>query len=114
MLKRRAGEVLSGQSVDDLVDGLRGEFRVEFFDGGAQVTGQYNLGGVTASECAVGSEGFLIPGIDAVPAQHVVQMSGEGLLDQAVFAVDVGDGHWTLPISNSGRSLGIRRFVRPV
>ena len=36
---------------------------------------------------------FVIVRIDAVPAELVFQMLGEGLLDQAVFAVDVGECH---------------------
>jgi hypothetical protein len=36
-------------------------------------------------------EGFLVPGVDAFPAERIVQILGEGLLDQAILAVDVGD-----------------------
>ncbi len=36
---------------------------------------------------------FVVVRIDAVPAELAFQMLGEGLLDQAVFAVDVGECH---------------------
>ena len=36
-------------------------------------------------------EGLVVPGVDAVPAEHIMQILGKGLLDQAVLAVDVGD-----------------------
>ncbi len=39
------------------------------------------------------AEGLPVPGDDAVPAQRLFAMGGEGRLDQAVFAVDVGVGH---------------------
>ena len=46
-----------------------------------------------AAQRAVRAEGFLVPGIDALPAQRLFQMLGEGRLNQPVFAVDVGVGH---------------------
>ncbi|MEI9477964.1 MAG: hypothetical protein WCO26_15490 [Deltaproteobacteria bacterium] len=32
-------------------------------------------------------------GVDAFPSEHLLQMLGEGLLDQAIFAVNVGVSH---------------------
>ena len=37
------------------------------------------------------AEGLVIPCVDALPAQLVSQVIGEGLLDKPVLAVDVGD-----------------------
>ena len=38
-------------------------------------------------------EGLGVVGVDALPAEAVPQVVGEGLLDQTVFAVDVGECH---------------------
>ena len=37
------------------------------------------------------AEGLLVPGVDAVPAELLFQVPGEGGLHQKVFTVDAGD-----------------------
>jgi len=48
--------------------------------------------GVTP-EGASGAECFVVPGIHAFPPKFIFQVVREGLLHQAVLAVDVGQGH---------------------
>ena len=97
VLKRGAAEVLTGQFLDSLVYRLCRQLGIEPLDGCAQVAGEHHRFLIQPTQRAVRSEGLLVPGVDAVPAEYVVQVFGEGLLDQAVLAVDVGEGHPALP-----------------
>ena len=93
VLDQRAGEVVTGERADRVADDLGRQSGIEFDQCGAQVALEHGFAGVGAAQRAVRAEGFLIPGVDAVPTQHLFQMFGEGGLDQPVFAVDVGVGH---------------------
>ena len=48
--------------------------------GGAQVAGQHHLASVGPPERAGRAEGFVVPGVDALPAEDLVQMLGNGRL----------------------------------
>jgi hypothetical protein len=80
-----------------LVDRLLRQSRVEPFQRRPQIAHQHHLAFAGAPQrtriCTSGAEAFLVPGIDAVPAQHLFQMLGKGRLNQTVFAVDVGVSH---------------------
>jgi hypothetical protein len=43
-------------------------------------------------------EGLVVPGVDTVLAEHIMEILSKGLLDQAVLAVDVGDHCRTVPL----------------
>jgi len=58
-----------------------------------QVAHEHNLALISAAQCAGGTERFVIVGIYALSAERVVQMVSACLLNQPVFAVDVGESH---------------------
>ena len=59
----------------------------------AQVPHQYRLPLGCSPQRTSRTEGLLVPGVDAVPSQHLVQVLGERRLYQPVLAVDVGNCH---------------------
>ena len=50
-------------------------------------------------------EGLVVPGVDALPAEHLLQVSAKVCLHQPVFAVDVGVRHVVSSIRLSRRDL---------
>ena len=91
VLDERAGEVHPGQFLHGLFAGGFGELRVEALQGGAEVADENDFALAGATEGAGWAEGLFIVGVDAFPAEDTMQVVRKGLLDQAVFAVDVGD-----------------------
>lgn len=59
---------------------------------------------------SVPSKGLRVASVDALPANRPFAMSGEGLLDQPVFGIDVGVGH---AVSRSGRLSSMRDAQNP-
>ena len=88
VLHHRAADVVHGQVPHGVVDGGGWQLGVQPFQCRAQIAGQHRLLGIGAAEGAIGSEGLLVPGIDAVPAEHMFKMFGKGRLSQPVLAVD--------------------------
>src|SRR5262249_9422695 len=91
MLHQRPGKIHAGKVLNGL---LTSRLRQGVGESGTrrpQVTHYHHLTLAVAAKRAVRPEGLVVPGVDAVPAEHIVQILGEGLLDQAVLAVDVGD-----------------------
>ena len=56
-----------------------------------QVAFQNGIAFAVPAQRAVRTESFIVPGENAVPAQRIVEVVRECLLDQPVFAVDVGN-----------------------
>ena len=96
VLQQRARKVMARQLDDGVFNGRAWQLRVEFDQRRAQVAHQHHVALAGAAQRAGGAKSFLIPGIDAVPAQHLLQMLGKGGLHQTVFAVDVGVGHGSI------------------
>jgi hypothetical protein len=88
--------------MDELLDGLHtcrlGQIGVESSQRRPQVAPQHHLTLAVAAKRAMRPEGFLVPGVHAVPAEHIVQILGKGLLDQAILAVDIGDHYRAVPL----------------
>ena len=91
VLKQRAGEVDARQLLDGLLARRCRQVRVEPLQRRPQVAHQHHIPLGRAPQRALRPERLLVVGVDALPAEHLLQMLGEGLLDQPVFAVDVGD-----------------------
>ena len=95
VLDERAGEVHPGQFLNGLFARGFGEVRVEALQGGAEVAGEDDFALAGAAEGAGGAEGFVVVRVKAFPAEDIMQVIGKGLLDQAVFAIDVGCHAWS-------------------
>ncbi len=93
VLEQGARIIMVRQLGHRLVYRRRRQRRVELYQCGPQIEYQHHLALAGTAQRAVGTEGLLVPGIDALPAQHLFQVIGKGCLNQAVFAVDVGVGH---------------------
>ena len=93
VLDERAGEIDARQLLDGLLAGRFRDVRVQPRERRAQVAHQHDVPLGRATERAVRPEGLRVVGVDTLPAEHLFQMLGEGLLDQPVLAVDVGEGH---------------------
>ena len=76
---------------DGIFDGLRGQMAVDAEEGVAEVAGEDHFAGIGAAQGSGEAEGFLVPGVDAIPAELLFEVSGEGGLDEAVFGVDAGN-----------------------
>ena len=97
VLHHRAADVVRGEVPYYVVNGRGRQVGVEPLHRPAQVPGQHRFPGVGATEGAVRPEGLLVPGVDAVPAEHPFKMLGERRLHQPVFAVDRRYGHRVRP-----------------
>ena len=97
VLEQRPGEIALGQPRDGLFKGRRRQLWVEPPQRVPKVPLEHGLAGVRAPERAVRPERLLVPRIDTFPTQLVAQMLRKRLLDEPVFAVDVGVGHAELP-----------------
>jgi len=93
VLQQRARKIVMGEFGNGFFNGRRRQLRIELDQRSAQVAHQNRVALVAAAQCAVWAKGFLIPQIEAVPAQHRFQMLGKGGLHQSIFAIDVGVGH---------------------
>ena len=91
VLDEGAGEIHPGQFLHGLLAGGFGEVRVEALEGGAEVADEDDFALAVATEGAGRAERFVVEGVNALPAEGIMQVIGKGLLDQAVFAVDVSD-----------------------
>ncbi len=89
MLDEQAGEVHAGQIFDGLIAGGFRELGVKAFQGGAKVANEDDLALAGAGERAVWAERFVVESVDAFPTEDIMQAVREGLLNQAIFAVDV-------------------------
>jgi hypothetical protein len=93
VLDERAGVVDPDELLDRLLARLGRKIGIQPRDGRPQVPHQHHLALGCPAKGAVRPEGLGVVGIDALPAENLLQVVGEGLLDQPVFAVDVGQGH---------------------
>ncbi len=93
VLDKRAGEVDASDLLDRLFAGGFRKIRIQALQRRPQVTNQHDLALGGSPQRSMRPEGLRVVGVDAVPAKDLLQMVGEGLLDQPVFAVDVGEGH---------------------
>ena len=93
VLQQRARVIVVRQLGDGFVNRTGRQLRVEPGQRRPQVAHQHGIAFAGAAQRAIGAKGFLIPRVNAVPPQHLLQMPGKGGLYQAVFAVDVGVGH---------------------
>lgn len=91
VLEERAGEVDPRELLDRLLQRRFRQVAVEAGQRRTQVTNQHNLTFVRAAQGSVWPEGLRVVGVNALPSEHLLQMVGKGLLDQPVFAIDVGD-----------------------
>ena len=60
----------------------------------SEISGENDLLGVTAAECAIRSEGLFVPGVDVLPTEFTFQMFSKRRLYKPVFAVDASDCHY--------------------
>ena len=74
-----------------LLDRRDGDILVKPLQGSAEIADQHDFAFAGATERATGSEVLVGEGVNAFPAEHIAQMVGKRLLDQPVFAFDVGD-----------------------
>ncbi len=91
VLDQRAGEVHPRELLDGLIAGGVGQVGIEPQNGGAEVADEDDIPLAGAAQRAVGAEGLLVVGEDAVPAEDIMKMVGERRLDQPIFIVDVGN-----------------------
>ena len=103
VLYQRAADIEHRHRAHCLVDGHRRKLRVQPHQRGAQVALQHGLLRVVAAQRARRAEGLGVPSVDALPAERLLKMVGERLLDQTVFAVEAGHRHAGLLI---GQRLG--------
>ena len=93
VLEQGARIVMMGELDHRFVDRHLRQSRIEPFQRRPQIAHQHDFALAGPSQRTVRTEAFLIPGVDAVPTQHLFQMLGKGRLNQTVFAVDVGVSH---------------------
>jgi hypothetical protein len=79
VLHQRAGKIHTGKLLDDLLTGRLGQSGIEPSQRCPQVAYQHHLTLASAAKRAVRPEGLLVPGVDAVPAEHIVQILGKGV-----------------------------------
>ena len=91
VLDQRAGEVDARELLDRLLARRFRQVRIQARQRRAQVAHQHHVALGRPAQRALRPEGLGVVGVDALPAEPVAQVVGEGLLDQPVFAVDVGD-----------------------
>jgi hypothetical protein len=65
--------------------------RIQPFQRRAEIADQNDFARAAAAKSSGRAEGFLVVTLDGFPAKDIAQVVREGLLNQAVFAVDVGD-----------------------
>ena len=75
------------------VDGGGWQIGIEAHQRRAQIAGEHSLRCVLAAERAARPESFVVPGIDGIPVELVLQMRGESRLHQPVLAVDICHCH---------------------
>jgi hypothetical protein len=93
VLEQRAREIMARDFLHRLGDGGWRQQRIQPRQRRSQVAREHHLARVRAPQRAIRSERLLVPRIDTLPTQLIAQMPGERLLDEPVFAVDVGVGH---------------------
>ncbi len=84
---------MNGQRPQRLVDGRRWQAGVQAHQTRAQIAGEHRLACAGAVRCAARPEGFVVLGVDGLPAELVLQMRGDRRLHQTVLAVDARDRH---------------------
>jgi hypothetical protein len=90
VLQERLGKVRVCQLLDGLLTSREREVRIESNQGRSEVSDQDCLAFRLASQSPLRSKGFRVVGINAFPAEMIVQMVGKSFLYQAVFTVYVG------------------------
>ena len=80
---KRATEVGALPLVSHFLRSLRVQSRYRT----PQVANKHDLSGVAAPQRTVWPEALLVPGVNAVPAELVVQVVGNGLVDQSTLTV---------------------------
>ena len=90
VLEQGSGEIVLGKLGNGIFDGIRGQLRVEAKEGAAKVAGKDHFAGASAAQGSGEAEGFLVPCVDALPAEVLFEVPGEGGLHQTVFAIDAG------------------------
>ena len=91
VLNERPSEVDPGQLLDGLLPRLGWNVPVQPCERRPQVAHQHGLPVGGASQRSRRPERLRVVCINAVPTEHLFEMFGKRLLDQAVFAVDAGD-----------------------
>ena len=91
VLDERPGEVHPRELLDGPLAGGFGQVGIEPMHGGAEVAGEDDIPLAGAAQRANGAEGLLVVREDALPAEDIMKVVGERLLDEPVFIVDVGD-----------------------
>jgi hypothetical protein len=80
-----------GQSLKGFLASGFGKIGIESRHCLAQVALQDGILQAIAAQAAGEAEGFVVPGLSAFPTELVAEVISEGLLNETVFAVDVGD-----------------------
>ena len=97
-----------GAELGDLADGVfvgglgQIEMLIEFDEGGSQVARQDYLLPVSSTQSSIFTEGFVVVGIDRVPAEFLLEVFSGGLLDEGIFGVVTHTG--ISPFIRRGRS----------
>jgi len=91
VLQERPGKVHAGELFDGLLKGRRRQVRVEPCQGRPEIPNQDRLLRRCSPQGPLRPEGFGVVSINTFPAEVIMQVVGKGLLNQSVFAVDVGD-----------------------
>lgn len=91
VLEERASKVDPRELLDRLLPRRLRNARVKPGQRRAQIPHQHSLAFGRAAQGSVRPERLRVVGVDALPADRLLQMLGEGLLDQPVLAVNVGD-----------------------
>ena len=91
VLDERAGEVDPGELLDGLLARRFRKVRVQPRQRRPQVAHQHHVALRRPAQRSLRPEGLGVVGVDALPAEPIAEVVREGLLDEPVLAVDVGD-----------------------
>jgi hypothetical protein len=76
---------------DCLIHGCRRQIRIETLDRSPEVACKHDVAGIDPPQGAVGSEGFMVPCVNAFPTEFLLKVLCKRRLDEPVFGVDVGN-----------------------
>ena len=99
VLDERAGEVDPGDSLDGLFARRFWKVRVQARERRPQVAHQHHVALRCPAKGSLRPEGLSVVGVEALPPETITEMIREGLLDQPVLAVDIGDHGAGAPIT---------------
>ena len=91
VLNERSGKVDPGDLLDGLLARRFRKVRVQARERCPQVAHQHHVALRCPAKRSLWPEGLGVVGVDAFPVELIAEVVREGLLDQPVFAVDVGD-----------------------